>query len=492
MLSFDITDRSIKIIRGNPAGGKIKILGSYILDVPEGMIINGKVEDLQGLSKLITDTLKINDMVDKEGIVSFSSSSIIFKELIVPKAKGDQLIAIVQNEMQASIGVDGNYSISFTIVGDAGEEHPNSLKVLATACPFEVADSYRKLFTRMPVTLRAVNISCNCITRVVLLDKRAEEKMPMLVCQIDKNFLSMNLYEHGQLSFSRFVNLAPEDYASEDDTDYIIEALQDNIFRMNQFCKVRGGEDIKNVVFYGDVFDFIKLTDSLESMDVKTSILPVPAQITGFENFEFTVFANAIGAMFKRKENERINLLEIDAKTGRSSGALNGFFISAGLAAIACIAVVAGAVFLLDMQVTSQEEKTADVETEIATYNAQIAQNNKLKKILAKIETYNAAATNATSAWLTYPSIKQEVWDTILDCAEAERPNDQICTIKDFDYTAGKISLSLETDDQDEPRQFIQNLKDTDYFADVTYNGYTGFSNVTYSITLTMKAGEAE
>ena len=62
MLSFDITDRSIKIIRGNPAGGKIKILGSYILDVPEGMIINGKVEDLQGLSKLLTDSEEYNKM----------------------------------------------------------------------------------------------------------------------------------------------------------------------------------------------------------------------------------------------------------------------------------------------------------------------------------------------------------------------------------------------------------------------------------------------
>lgn len=489
MLSFDITDRSIKIIRGNPSGGKIKILGSYELEVPEGMITNGKVEDLQGIAKLMTDTLKINDMMDKEAIVSFSSSTIIFKELIVPKAKGDQLLQIVQNEMQASIGVDGNYSISYTIVGDAGEEHPNSLKVLATACPFDVADSYRKVFSRMAVTLRAVNISCNCITRVVLLDKRAEEKMPMLVCQIDKNFLSLNLYEHGQLSFARFVNISAEDYASD---DYIIEALNDNIFRMNQFCKVRGGEDIKNVVFYGDVYDFIKLTDALESMDVKTSILNVPSQITGFENFEFTIFANAIGAMFKRKENERINLLEIDAKTGRSSGALTGYFTMVGLVALGCVALVAGSVFLLDMKVKSEQDKTAEVKAQIAVHDETIKQNNELKAILEKIEAYNISAMNAKTAWYTYPSIKQEVWDTIIECTKGERANDQICTIDIITYAAGVINLSLSTDDQDEPREFIQKLKDTDYFADVTYTGYSGYSEVTYSITLTMKEGEAE
>lgn len=490
MLSFDITDRSIKIIRGLPTTGKIKILGSCEIEVPEGMIVNGKVEDLQGTAKLLTDTLKINDMVDKEGIVSFSSSTIIFKELIVPKAKGDGLMQIVQNEMQASIGVDGNYSISYTVVGDAGEEHPNSLKVLATACPFEVADSYRKLFSRMPVTLRSVTISCNCISRVVLLDKRAEEKMPMLVCQIDKNFLSLNLYEHGQLTFARFVTLTPDEYGEEN--EYILTALQDNLFRMNQFCKVRGGEDIKNVVFYGDVFDFIKLTDALENMDVKTSILSVPSQITGFENFEFTVYANAIGAMFRRKENERINLLEVDAKTGRSSSGTKSYIVTLGLAAIACVAVVVAATLVIDNRIKDYEEDETEVRQEIANNAQQLIVNNKMKDMLAKVQAYEVSAKNAKAAWATYPAIKQEVWDTILECTNGERANDQICTITGFSYSSGKIDLSLETDDQNEPRQFIQNLKDTDYFANVTYNGYNGYSEITYSITLTMKVGEAE
>ena len=245
MLSFDISDRQINIVKGDNSANKIRIEKSLSVAVPEDMIMNGEVINLSGLSELLLTNLKAEVMMDKEAVVTFSSSNIVFKELIVPKAKGNEFLSMVQNQMQQEMGITDEYSISYTIVGEAGEDNPGSVKVLATACPSSIVEGFRKLFNIMSISLRSVNISCNSISRIVLADKSNLEKMPLLVCQIDDNFLGLILFENGQMAFARYEPISEEDYETD---EYLTEAISENIFRMEQFNKARGGPGLDNVV----------------------------------------------------------------------------------------------------------------------------------------------------------------------------------------------------------------------------------------------------
>ena len=171
MLSFDISDRQINIVKGDNSSNKIRIERSLQVDVPEDMILNGEVINLSGLSELLLTQIKAEDMMDKDAIVTFSSSNIVFKELVVPKAKGNEFLLMVQNHMSQEMGITDEYSISYTVVGEAGEDNPGAVKVLATACPSTIVESYRKLYNIMGMNLRSVNIGCNSIARIVLADK---------------------------------------------------------------------------------------------------------------------------------------------------------------------------------------------------------------------------------------------------------------------------------------------------------------------------------
>mgnify|MGYP000110951034 FL=1 len=122
MLSFDISDRQINIVMGDNSANKIRIEKSLTVDVPEDMIMNGEVINLSGLAELLTTNLKADLMDDKDAIVTFSSSNIVFKELVVPKAKGNEFLTMVQNHMSQEMGITDEYSISYTIVGEAGEK----------------------------------------------------------------------------------------------------------------------------------------------------------------------------------------------------------------------------------------------------------------------------------------------------------------------------------------------------------------------------------
>ena len=199
MLSFDITDRNIRIIKGTESGNKIRISSAATLELDEDIIVNGHVQDIPRVATLINSVLATNKMADKEAIVSISSNLTIFKELQLEKAKEQEFAKNVKQEMQNALGIDDTYSVSYVIVGDTDEDvaagRENLVTVLATACPYAIIDCYKKVFQMLGISLKSVMIGCNCITKLLLADTKIKTKMPLLAVQIDKNFISLNLYE---------------------------------------------------------------------------------------------------------------------------------------------------------------------------------------------------------------------------------------------------------------------------------------------------------
>ena len=90
MLSFDITDRNIRIIRGAENKNKIAISSAATLNIDEDIIVNGHVKDVPRLATIMNQKIKQNRMMDKEAIVSISSNMTIFKELSVRRAQKEQ------------------------------------------------------------------------------------------------------------------------------------------------------------------------------------------------------------------------------------------------------------------------------------------------------------------------------------------------------------------------------------------------------------------
>lgn len=469
MLSFDISDKQINIVKGDNTANKIRIQKSFALEIPGDMIINGEVVNLSATAELLTNTLRAEQMTDKEAIVTFSSSSIVFKELIVPKAKSSDFLSMVQNHMSQEMGITDEYSISYTVVGDAGEDNPGAVKVLATACPSTIVAGFRKLFSIMNINLRSVNIGCNSIARIVLADKSNLDKMPLLVCQLDKNFLGLTLFENGQMAFARYVPISPEDYDSE---DYVLEALNENIFRMEQFNKARGGQGLSNVILYGVIEDYIKIVDALDGLDIKASVLGVPAQITGFENFEFTVFANAIGALYRRnKQTERINLLEVDSSTGKGDSGVTSMLVTAGVFVAASAIIIGAATFFINLKESSIKKDIEDKESQITEAEKKKAENAKLQNRLDVINDYKTYVTAAEKDILTQPRIKKVYFTDIEKVIK--KYNAEYKGLS-YDLESKKLTISgIELSQKDKIEALVTAIGKLSFVGDVEYSGYT-------------------
>ena len=471
MLSFDISDRQINIVKGDNVSNRIKIDKSLTIDIPEDMILNGEVINLSGLNEIISSNLRSNMMTDKEAVVTFSSSNIVFKELIVPKGKGSEFLTMVQNQMAQEMGLSDDYSISYSVVGEAGADNPGAVKVLATACPSTIVDSFRKLFSVLGISLKSVNIGCNSISRIVLADKTNLDRMPLLVCQLDENFLGLTLFENGQMAFARYVPISPEDYESD---DYLMEALNENIFRMEQFNKARGGSGLSNVILYGRIDDYIKIVDALDGLDIKASVLSVPTQITGYENFEFTVYANAIGALYRRdKQTERINLLEVDQMQGKGGGVISQTLLTGIIIAAASALLVVLITVFVNIARSGVEDDIEETNSQIEEAEKILKANEKLKAKLNIIQQWNMYADAAKNNIATTPFLNQDKFNKVKKIL-----NDNNATYEGFTYsvTTGTIEFTgVAVDTQQQVKKLVDSFqKSSSFVAYVLYSGYEG------------------
>ena len=502
MLSFDITDRNIRIIKGTESSGKIKISAAAELELDEAVIVNGHVNDPNRVAGKINQALKNANIADKEAVISISSNQTVFKELMIPpNPKESEFMKNVRIELKNQINIDDSYSVAYVIVGEPEDDEQGGKvqKILATACPQDVVDSYRRIFNMLNIQLKSVMIGCNAITKVLLADAKTKAKMPLLAVQIDANFISLNLYENNTLSFSRFASIDPEDYDHPD--DYIFEAVNENIYRMLQFARIRGSEEIRNVVFYGDVDAqpdlYNRLQNEQKSNDIEISRLNVPPQIHGYQNLNFSLYANAIGGMFKRdKLTEHINLLETDAANAGIAGKVpqddHSFNIIAVAGVVFAVAVVGVAFGILAATDASYKNKTAELRATIDSPEtaAKLQQYDDLQVMKDNVHNYAENVKNARDAYNTQPVIKEAVYtavdealQTVMEQTEgtSEEPKYSIS------YDEGILTVPVTITSADEftqkyPSNLVQYLYETygeeaeteenRLFAAVNYEGY--------------------
>ena len=501
MLSFDITDRNVRIIKGTESNGKIKIQSAATLDLEEEVIVRGIPKDPAMLATQLNQVLKTNRMADKEAIVSVSSNHTIFKELSVPyTSKSSEFAKLVKDKMQESVSVvDDTYSISYSIVNKDGSalkdskdksETPTEVTVLATACPHDMIDAYKVVFQFLSINLKSVMVASNCITKVLLADAKLKQKMPFLAVQIDNNFISMNLYQDNQLSFSRFTSIDPTDYT--EGSDYIIESIHENVFRMLQFQKNRSPEQIQHVVFYGDTSQrFRELADDMEQMGLTASVISVPPLINGYENLEFSNYANAIGAMFKRdKETEKINLLELGGTAGMVQDKIasdNSFKVIAGAtvgAVVAIFAVVAIVMNIQNASIVSNINKTNDFINSPDTV-AQLTEYDNRVAMLENVRSYKTAAKLASDAYDSQPILEKELITTLEDTAKTV---DSSITFDSIDYSEGEITIAVTANGKNNesaqaiPSSLVQAITETDKFYNVDYVGYNMTDEITQNV----------
>ena len=504
MLSIDITDRQIKLVRGVHSGSKIRVQDADLRELTLGMVSNGYITDVPMVAAELNDIIKTKGITEKDAIVSITSSSIVYKEMLLPKPKSLKNVAAIEAMIQANMGVSKEFNISFTIAGETEDEEKNKLiKIIATACPQRLVDGYVRLFSHIGLSLKAVNISNNSVTRLIVNTPKMSERMPMLLIQVDKGFLNMNLYEDNQIVFSRYFNVDPADY--ENAPDYVVRAVYDNLFRMIQFIKSRkGAKPLKEIMFYGDTGNFIELSNAISSFNVPTHVLATPSTVITMTEIDFTKYANAIGAIYRRnKDLEHINLLE--ATSAKESKGMNGYLLALGGSCLGAVVLVGAITLGLGAFDSAIQGQISDVQQQI---DNPVLQNDldivtNRESMLAGFLSYNDNVGTTQNLFNYMPKAQSGVIEKVKEPI-ASIVNDDVqldllaINISDYSVTASFMGLS-NGDPSSVPSQYVEKLiKEVKtaygdpYFQNVEYQGFEKVNSSLENDYLVLKNGESK
>lgn len=489
MLSIDITDRQIKLIRGVQSGNKIKVQDADIRELSMGMVSNGYITDVPMVAAELNDIIRVKDIKEKEAVVSITSSSIVYKEMLVAKPKTLKNPAIIEAMIQSDMNISNEYNISFTIAGETEDAEKNKmLKVIAAACPQRLVDGYVRLFSHIGLQLKAVNIANNSVTRLILNTPKMSDRMPMLLIQIDKNFLNMNLYEDNQIVFSRFFNIDPNDY--ENEPDYVTRAVNDNLYRMLQFIKTRkGSRPLQEILFYGDIDNFIEISNAISQFNIPSSMLTMPSIIVSQTQFDFAKFANAIGGLCRvNKDLEHINLLE--ATSAKGSGAGNLYLLGlvgvmAGSAAL--VGVVCAILGIINSGFQSQIDSIQAKLDDPAMQN-DLAIVDSRTSMLQGFQSYNDTVSKTVQLFNFQPKVQSYVLKKVrtpLDSKDDKllKSNEEL-EITNFSISGNSVEVTFrglsKGDPSSVPSRYAEYLSEkvldkygAPYFANISYTGFT-------------------
>ncbi|MGN0660231.1 MAG: pilus assembly protein PilM [Oscillospiraceae bacterium] len=481
MISIDFTDSLAKIAVGSFKNGSVTVTNAFTVNLTEGMITNGFIVDAPQICAVLREALRANQIKEKEVVVSISSNQIVLKDLSVPKTRGDQFNIMVHNQIKSEMGINDDYNISYTIIGE-NKNDASKVDVFATACPQRLVDGYVGLFETFGLKLVGVNITSSCITRILGTDPDFEAKMPLLVAQIDKNFININIFAGGQLVFSRYVNVDQTELKLTD--NYLEKTTYDNVFRMLQFFNAQHDEQIKNVILYGAVENSEIMIKAIGQLGVDVSVMNQPASVSSFAGFDFNNYANAVGAIFKRnKDTEHINLLESVSAQGSSQSKM---FTMILLILVLGSALLIGLTFLYAFISTkSYEKKTEAIETYITEQQPNIDRVTAKEALLVAKQGFRDMAENASSAYASRPVLSREAFSQIENCLNGKGK------IISVSYTDSDLTISIEATSRINASNFAEDLNKTGYFDDVTYNGYTVSNEVvTSQVILKIKGGD--
>ena len=472
MLSIDITDKQVKLVRGTLNGNKIRVLEVETRDLTIGSVSNGYVTDIPMVAGEITDIIATKGIKEKEAIVCINSGSILYKEMAIPKPKKLSNSAAIEAMILNTMGITKEYNISYSIIGETKDENDTPMiQLLATAVPQRMVDGYIRLFTQLGLNLKQINVSNNCISRLILNTPKLEGSMPLMLIQVDNDFVNINIYEEGQVTLNRYIRIDPYDYGNDD--DYVNSAVYNETFKVLQFYQgQKEKKPLKELMFYGQVRDFIAISNSVSSFNIPAHILSIPNNIVSFCDFDFAEYANAIGAFFKvRKDLDHVNLL--DSSAVKEKKGVNTFFIGVGLTAVIAAGVVAGATFGINAYVDSIKAKATAIDKEI--HNEEIEERKRvLNEKISVYDNVNLYRKNIEEAVVLFDYLPKGTTDVKAKLEENLKGLEDTYAIQNISISGYNVSVQFATKKMEYPTQVVRNIIEQDYFEGITFNGFQG------------------
>lgn len=347
IISIDIGSSKIKVVVGKYANNSIYMQKTFAIETPQGSLIDGKLIFAEGkadiLSQSIVQALSEHKIRYKDAIFTIQSTSILRREVEVPKVKPREMEGMIRYEIEQYLPIDLNeYIVEYKVLE---EEKDSKTKLLIAAIPKTIAEDYLSILKSMNLVPSSLDINSNSISKLFGFKQQinlTEYNLDNTVAFLDMGCSNINIciLAKGLFQFSRIIptggseltsaisnafnislfeaekkkvseaNLSILDESTE--ADALNEVIRNIVFRwieeiqrVFQFYKTRNANNnIDKIYLYGGTSNLVGITEyiaNVTNIPVKQiknlSSVKHGEHISGLD---LEYYLNSIGAIIRK------------------------------------------------------------------------------------------------------------------------------------------------------------------------------------------------
>ena len=245
VLSIEFGTHTIKLVEGKFQKGKLYINKAFQAPTPEGTISDGKILNRE----LVVDTLRFlinqNNIKAKDVIFTTNSSSIINRDIIIPKVKLDEMETVIRYEIQQYLPINlDEYILQFIVLDEINNEKDSKLKVSVTSFPQRIAVEYYNVINDLELNPHALDVEYNSINKLVdycgFLDQKDNESKSVAFIDMGASYMNATIFKNKKLDFTRMIKVGG------DDIDYALSQSLNVSLKSAETIKIRDVELIES------------------------------------------------------------------------------------------------------------------------------------------------------------------------------------------------------------------------------------------------------
>ncbi len=226
VLSVEIGYSLTKVCEIERNGKNPRILGSFVIETPEGMLKDGAIEVSNDFVVLFNEMMDSHKIKTRKAVFTIASSRIATREAVIPYVKEKQITDVVRANLADYFPVDpSTYMFSHSIIGvvrdnsnalpqndsdaDGSKKEakeslgkPTGYKILVLAVPKPIIISYENLAKALGLEITTIDYNGNSIYQAA---KEECKDGVQLIVKIDERSALLMVMEDGVIALNRTI-----------------------------------------------------------------------------------------------------------------------------------------------------------------------------------------------------------------------------------------------------------------------------------------------
>ncbi|MCF6465636.1 pilus assembly protein PilM [Clostridium sp. Cult2] len=213
VLSLDIGSYEIKGVIGKETKKGIIIENYFSIPTPNGAYHDGQIVDKDLINYVVDEALKKQKIKTKDVYLTINSSTIITREVIIPKVELQEIENILRFQITDYIPMNSeNYIVQFKLIGSVYEDEIEKFRILLIGIPKEIVENHFQLIKDLDLNPLVLDYQPNSIGKLIqyaelINDDYPTENVTFATIDIGYDNTEVSIIKNGTIHVSRVIEI---------------------------------------------------------------------------------------------------------------------------------------------------------------------------------------------------------------------------------------------------------------------------------------------